>query len=501
MGKQIKLGVVLQYIQMGLSILISLIYTPFMLKILGQSEYGLYNLAASIISYLSLLSFGFGSSYVRFYFVKKNNNPDQIKNLNGLYLFIFLIISLISIAAGLILSFNVSVFFNDTYTSNDIDIARKLMILLTFNLSITFATSLFTNYVTAQEKFIFQKLLNIGKTILSPSLSIIALFLGYGSIGIVVAATIINLLIDLFNILYCFVKLQIKISFKNMDFRLAREIFIFTIFIAINQLIDQINWQTDKIILGKMMTSTAVSIYAIGSLLNNYFMQFSTAVSSVFAPKVNKIVQENLPNKDEELTKLMIKVGRIQFMILSLILLGFIFFGKYFIQIWAGSDFDESYYIALLLMCPALVPLIQNIGIEIQRAEYKHKFRSIVYLVMALINVGLSILLCYYFGIIGATIGTSVSLIVANGIIMNLYYSKAMNLDMGKFWLQILRIVPGFVAPVAMGTVLMIIGINKVWIFVVGIIAFTILYCVSIYCFSLNASEKSFIKQLFRRHK
>ena len=54
-SKQIKLGIVLQYMQMGLSILISLIYTPIMLNILGQTEYGIYNLASSIISYLSLL--------------------------------------------------------------------------------------------------------------------------------------------------------------------------------------------------------------------------------------------------------------------------------------------------------------------------------------------------------------------------------------------------------------------------------------------------------------
>lgn len=497
MDKQLRLGVILQYVQMGLSILISLVYTPLMLKILGNSEYGLYSLASSIISYLSLLSLGFGSSYIRYYSIKKKNNPEGIKNLNGLYLFVFVIIGVVALISGLILSSNVSIFFNETYSLHDKEIAKALMILLTINLSISFPMSLFSSYIISQEKFIFQKLLNMGKTVLSPALSIIALFAGYGSIGLVIATTFISLMVDIVNIFFCLSKLKMRISFKNLDFKLAKDIFIFSIFIAINQIIDQINWQTDKIIIGKMMSTVAVSVYAIGSLLNSYFIQFSTAISSVFTPRVNAIVQENAPDRDEKLSNLMIKVGRVQFFILSLVLSGFIFFGKYFISIWAKDGYAESYYVALLLMCPVLVPLIQNIGIEIQRAEYKHKFRSIVYLVMALLNVGISILLCNFFGLTGVAFGTTISLIVANGLIMNIYYKKAMHLNIGKFWLEILKILPSLLVPSIVGIVLMILGINSIWLFFVEVFGYTILYCVSIYFVGLNKAEKKYIKSIF----
>lgn len=86
-----------------------------------------------------------------------------------------------------------------------------------------------------------------------------------------------------------------------------------------------------------------------------------------------------------------------------------------------------------------MLRLIQNLGIEIQRAENKHQFRSIVYTVMALINLGLSIILCKRFGAVGSAIGTAISLIVANGLVMNIYYHKKCNIDIITFWKNILK--------------------------------------------------------------
>lgn len=55
---QIKAGAMLSYVSMGLSTIISLVYTPIMLQRLGESEFGVYQAVLPIISYLNLLSFG-----------------------------------------------------------------------------------------------------------------------------------------------------------------------------------------------------------------------------------------------------------------------------------------------------------------------------------------------------------------------------------------------------------------------------------------------------------
>lgn len=492
-SKQRKAGVILQYLQMGLSIFIQLVYTPIMLRILGDNEYGIYSLSNSIISYLSLLSLGLGASYIRFYSIyKKTGDEDKIKHLNGMYLLVFMVIGFIALIIGLILSSNVSIFYNDTYSNNDLHIAKILMIFLSINLAISFPSSVFTSYITSQERFIWQKIINMATTIFSPAVNIIFLYLGYGSIGMVITTTVISTLTMLINIWFCFKKLYMKVSFRKFDWLLFKNIFVFSIFIAINQLIDQINWQTDKIILGKVATGTAVAVYSVGANINNMFTSFSTAISSVFAPKVNMIVQSNDADLDDQLTKLFIKVGRIQWFILSLILTGFIFFGQYFIEIWAGEEYLDAYYVALLLMSPAIIALSQNIGIEIQRAKNKHQFRSIVYLFMAIINVGISIWLAKLWGVIGVAIGTTISLVVANGLIMNIYYHKSIGINIITFWKSILKSSISFLIPISFGIFRMLFyDFKSFWDFFGLMLIYVVVYCISIYFFGLNEEERN----------
>ena len=311
-------------------------------------------------------------------------------------------------------------------------------------------------------------------------------------------------IVDAINIYYCVVRLRMKIVFSHLPWKLLKSIFGFSIFIALNQIIDQINWQTDKVILGKMINGAAVAIYVVGASINTMYISFSTAISSVFTPQIHRIVNSNLSESEqnEKLTNLFVCVGRIQFFVLALILSGFVFFGEYFIYRWAGVDYGESYYIALLLICPVTIPLIQNIGIEIQRAKNKHQFRSIVYLIMALLNVGISIWLCYLLGIIGVAIGTTISLLVANGIIINIYYQKKLGINIIKFWKSILSTLPAFVIPIACGIVIMLFyNFKSLLDFGLFIIIYVIIYAVSIYFLGLNREEKNIIFGRFKRVK
>lgn len=83
-SNQLKIGIVLSYVSTGINMLIQLLYTPVMIHLLGQSEYGLYTLVGSFVSYLSLFSLGFTGAYLRFYSKKKaQNDAKGIARLNG----------------------------------------------------------------------------------------------------------------------------------------------------------------------------------------------------------------------------------------------------------------------------------------------------------------------------------------------------------------------------------------------------------------------------------
>ena len=87
---QLKVGAMLSYATQGIHILTGLLYTPVMLKLVGQSEYGLYQLVTSVVSYLSLLSLGFNAAYMRFYSrYKVEKNEQGLARINGMFLSFF----------------------------------------------------------------------------------------------------------------------------------------------------------------------------------------------------------------------------------------------------------------------------------------------------------------------------------------------------------------------------------------------------------------------------
>ena len=486
---------------MALNVIIELLYTPVMIRLLGQSEYGLYQTVASTISMLSILSLGFGSGYIRYYAIyKKENNRSAINRLNGLYFIVFFVIGIIGLLCGLFLSFNLGLVFDKGLTQAEYETARILMLILTINLAVSFPVIVFRNIIVAHERFIFFKLLGMVQTVFGPLITLPLLLMGYRSIGMVVVTVSVSLLVDAIFIWYVIFVMKEKFVFKDFEKGIFKNIFVYTSFVAMNILIDQINWNIDKLLLGRFKGTSEVAVYSVGYTLFACYIHFSTSISGVFVPRIHKIVNatsgDDLKQKSQ-LTELFTRVGRIQFLVLSLIASGIVFFGKFFItNIWAGKDYRNAYFVALLLALPATIDLIQNLGIEIQRAENKHQFRSIVYSAMALLNLGLSVVLCQKYGAVGSAIGTAISFVLANGIVMNIYYNKKCNLDIPFFWKNILRQSVGLIVPICIGIAMnMLISIESFWTFGICVIAYTLVYCVSMWLFGMNDYEKSLVRK------
>lgn len=497
---QLKGGVVLSYLSLFLGNAISIIYTPIMLRLLGQSEYGLYNLVSSFVAYLGLLSFGFDNTYLRYYTqYKQKESQEKVASLNGMFLSVFSAMGLVSLVLGSILcSFSDSI-FGENLSASELDTAKILMQLLVINVAITFPANVFKIYINANERFVFAKIVNLIKTIVNPFVMIPLLLMGYKSVAMVVVTLIYTVVIDTLNIWYCFKKLNMKISFKNFEFKLFKSIAGFSFFVFLGEIVDEINWNVDKFLLGRFKGTVEVAIYGVAASLSSYFRQFSVYISSVFAPRVNKIVA--LENDNTKLTELMIKIGRIQFLVLSLVATGFVFFGESFCVLWAGEEYRASYLIMVILTIPSMIPLIQNIGITILLARNKHKFRSVAYFIIAVINVFISIPLCIKYGGVGSAIGTGLSVVIGNGIIINLYYKK-IGLNVGAFWRSILSMCKGLVIPVAAGVVTIVLGLSYNWLtLLAGIAVYSLVYLISMLKLGCNDFERNLILGFVKKIK
>lgn len=501
MISQRKLGAGLSYINIFAKNIVNFIYTPFLLKFIGQADYGLFQMTNSVIVSLSLLSMGFSSAYIKFYFnYRVKDDDEKIKKLNGTYLLLFMFISVAALIIGFVLVFNVQNLFGSNLTSRELSLVSKLMAIMVFNVSLTFPSSVFESNILVNERFAFQQIRQLLQTLLVPVISIPLILSGVGVLSIGITQTIVTLLFLILNANFCVIKLNMKFQFSNLHLSLLKELAVFSFFIFLNQLVDLVNNNAPNFILGMLQGAKQVATFAIAIQIKNMFFMLSTSLSSLFVPEVNRIVSENKYDYKESLTDLMIKVGRIQMNILFFILGGFIVIGEYFVQIWAGSQNSEAYILIVVMVLPSIIPLSQNIGIEIQRAMNKHMFRSVVYSIFAVVNILITIVGTIYFDLLGASLGYVVSIVIANGFIMNIYYQNKIGLNMSKYWRKTIPLIVPFIT---ITSFLMIIQryiiINSIVKFILFGIVFVVLYFLVYFKFIANRFEINLLKGIVSR--
>lgn len=498
-SKERKVGVILSYISLIATTLIQLIYTPFLIKMMGQSEYGLYSLVYSVIGYLTVLDLGFGNAIIVYATkFRAQKKYEEEKKLYGMFRIIFSIIGIVAFCLGIIVFFNVNNIFGNNMNTEEIEKMKIMMLILSFNLFITFVFSIYSSIITAYEKFSYQKIMAILNTILKPLIMIPLLFLGYKSIAMSIVVTLVNLFVLISNYLYCRKKLNITIRYYGFDNILFKQILGYSFWIFLTTIVDKINWSVDQTILGIVSGTIAVSIYSVATNFNTMFINLSTAISGVMLPKVTKMVANDAT--DQELTNEFIKIGRIQFYIMFLITSGFILVGKKFIIWWVGEEFIDAYYVTLLLIVPAFFSLIQNLGLSIMQAKNKFKFKSISTFIMSIFNIIISIFLAKKYGAIGAAAGTTISLVICNIILMNIYYYKIIKIDVLKFWKEITIMIFKMLIPLFTTVLLMGVfkGTGLKFVIIYGLI-YVLLYFTIAYIIVMNNYEKELINKLFKK--
>ena len=492
---QLRAGVLLSYINLLIGNIIPFIYTPYMLSVLGQNEYGLYNIAVSITGYLTLLNFGIGSTVIR-YLAKYRANDDKEgeERVIGLFTCVFMLIAVFILIGGTILAFNINTFYSGTLNVVELDKLKTLIILLTLNMAIFLPFNVLVSISIAHERYIFNKSISMLSTIVAPLLNFVMLFLGFKSIGLVISSMVINIVMYSIYVAYNARTLKIKPRFKDLPTDMLKEIFTFSFFVFLAEIVNILYWSTDKLLIGGLIGPIAVAVYNIGAVFNNYIMSISTAVSGVLSPKVTTMVTKNATKV--ELSELFIRVGRLQYIIISLFLSGFIVFGSQFIYLWAGKDYSQSYIIALLVMVPVAVPLIQNTGLSILIAQNKHRYRAIVFLIIAVVNVVSSYFLIQYYGIIGGAIATCIAYIIGPVIIMNRYYYKYIGIDIPLFWKNIIKMSPVMIILIIVGLILTNLCNIYNWLaLMVGGLIFAVVFLVCSYIFIMNNYEKDIFRK------
>lgn len=500
---QRRLGVILSLVYTLVGIAAGFLFTPVCTARLGQSEYGVYTLAFSMVSYLGVFDLGFGSALIR-YSARLRAQGEDPRNLYGLFLRVYLIIGAVVLALGLFICANLSRFYSAKMTAAEIELLGSMFLLLLINTALSFPANVFSSVIQANEEFIFYRLVNIANSLLTPVVSTLFLFLGHGALRLIQINVLFSVTMYAANVLFCFKKLHIRFGFAPFPREFYKELFSFSFFLFVDLLVAQIYDGTDQIILGRVCGSAAVAVYGVGVKFELYYQYLSASIANIYLPHISALATQE--GGRAEMGRIFARVGRFQFLMLSFVLCGFGVFGQEFMNLWVGPDYRNAYWIALLIMVPTLFIQAQTIGRAILQALNMHRVRSGMGAVVAVFNIVISIPLAIRFEGVGAALGTCIGYCLGELLFMNWFYYKKIGLDIPGCWKQFGSILLRY-APIAAVFVL----VDRLlpgdsWLQLIGKILLAVVLVLPYYCrFVLNREERALVrgfleKRIHRSH-
>lgn len=507
-SSQIKTGALLSYLTIAFNMIAGLIYTPWMISQIGQSHYGLYTLANSVITML-VMDFGIGAAVSRF--ISKYNAEGNLEATNrflGIVYKLYFAIAMIILAVLVVLYF----FLDGVYanlSANEMETFKVLYVIVGLFSVISFPFVNLNGILIAHERFVELKLADVFHKVFIIVTMVLCLLMRRGVYALVLVNAIAGLLTIALKLWVIRSKTPIKVNFRYRDKGLLKEIFSFSAWTTVGSLAQRLIFNiTPSIIAAVSITGTVgVAIFGIATTIEGYVFTFATAINGMFMPRVARILHDG--RKKEELVPLMIRVGRLQCMIIGLLVVGFIALGKSFVvDIWNKPEFSRSYICAVLLILPGFLHQPMEIANTTLIVENKVKQQAVVLLIMGGLNVALSLVLSKYYGALGASVSIFIAYMVRT-VLMTVLYQRTLHLDMWRFFKEtFMKLVPQLVLTLAVGMVFSHFNpISNVYLkFAVDGLVLVGFYFALMWLCGFNFYEKSLIrsvmgKLLRKKHK
>ena len=501
MNKELYWGVILSYVTTFVSLGVSLLLTPIIIRLLGQSDYGLYESIGSFVNYLAVLDLGFSAVVTR-YAAKYQINGDIEGRDRFLYTCrnVYLVLCGIILAIGIVLYNCIDSAFGHTFDAVELHRAHQLFIVVLLTTVVSIFSQVYKGVLTGIELFIWPRVIQLFKAVFSKVVSIVILYHGSNSVGF----TSVMLVFEIVACLLVMYKAHQHVHFRknSMPFSQVKEIFLFSGNLFIMAIVAQIYWQVDKLVLGMCVGTVTVAIYSAALNIENIVRNVSSSIKDVLIPRATRIDLDS-PDSSQRITDFMVKSGRIIFVVYGLLISGLTVLGYKFIYLWLGEDYVSAVPILLILGYSTFIPTVILPGEELCKTYNKHGPLAFMYLFISLVNVILTFVLVKRMGMYGAAIATAVGLFVGNVFMSLLYYKKVLSIRIGRLFFGLFRrLFVVFLSTTVFGYYLNKVLDHQNWLTLIAEgLVMTIFYTVFLMLYGFNSEEKTLAIRLLEKIK
>lgn len=497
--KQIKVGSIISYASIALNIVLGLIYTPWILHAVGSSNYGLYTLASSLIA-LFLMDFGMSAAVTRFVSnYRAQNNQSSIDAFIGLAVKFFgLICVIVAVVLGIVYA-NIEIIYGNL-TPSELILFKKVFIITSLFVVSCFPVNICNGILNAYEEYIWLKGIDIINRVGTVIITIILLLRGGGIISLITVNGLCNLISFMLKIVLCKIKLPVHISFSKRGTISLKDIFSFSAWSMVGSVSQQMMFNLIPSVLAMTANTTAITLYGFANVIEGYVSTITQAINGLFMPKVSRDIVKDSDARN--ILPLMIKVGRINQTIITLLLIGLTVLGKEFVYLWVGDEYSTLYICILFLAYPYYISASQQIANTSISVLNKVKYYALINLVTGLFNLICSYFVCQIWGIVGVCAVTGGAFILRI-ILLNAVYVKVLSIDIRTFFKECqLKMLPATLITLALSWFVVkmisyaVKGITGWTFFGIKVLIICFIYVGIMWLWGWNGFEKQLLKSI-----
>ena len=498
MKKQIAFGALLSYFSIALNIIAGLIYTPWMVAQIGQSNYGIYTLANSIIG-LFIIDFGLSSATARFMskYIADGEYGKAQDFLNAIYK-LYLLIDAVIFSVLVVLFF----FLEHIYTAlSPAELAqlKNVYIIVALYSVVQFPFLTQNGILTAHEKFIQLKLADVIYRIVFVGGTVFALWMGLGLYALVLVNALSGLLVIAYKAVAIFKWTPSRIYLKGANPSVYKEVVSFSSWTTVSSLAQRLVFGIIPTVLGIVSHSTEIAVFGVVTTIEGYFYTITSAINGLFMPKIARIYAGK--EKQTNIMPLLLSVGKLQFFLNGLLVIGFFVLGHSFVGLWMGPDYIAAHWGVLLVVLPSMFLNTLQIANTAMIVENKVRIRAIIDLLTGVLSFLLAFPLAKFWGMLGGCIAISVAY-SCRAILYHIAHQKIMHIDIWHFAKKCyLKMSPPAVLTLACGLALNYFIRDAGWlVFLIKGCLVVAVYCVSMFMLGLSRDEKRMVKETILKH-
>lgn len=555
--REIKTGILGAYGIFAADLLAGVLFTPFLIRTLGQSEYGVYSLMGAFIASLAVLDFGFGNAIVRYTAqYRTEGRKDKESGLLQMCLALYGIIAAIGLLAGTGFYLLLDMIYGGKLTAAELATAKAIFLVFLVNLTFSFFSGAFQAYIQGYEKYGLLNTVTFVRLLVRIAVLSVLLLLGYKALAVVVIDTVLNIAMGLAYFLYAKRRLGLRIvapltagpptaaplaagpptavpltagpptatpptatpptvvpptaalpTAGPLTAVPAKEQGSGSRFAFDRSLFKEITRYSSFVFIGNLadLLFWRIGLLVLGAMsgsavvavyaVGTTLLSYFQYISGVINSKLQpRITRMVVQGADgKALTAFGIRIGRIQLMLLGGILLGFGLFGREFIHLWVGAEYTLAWQIGLILMAALLFPSLQYPNVMILRAMKRDGWRTVLQLVVMALGALLGVLLIQVYGVIGMTLGLACAIVLMNWIIVNFHYIRMFNYGLSAFLREMGKLVPAIALAYGAGALLNLLPGEGWSIWLTRCLIFVVVYVTLLYFLGANASEKALL--------